>query len=232
MSARCTAILVAAGSASRMQGIDKILAPLDGVPLLLRSFLALSASDSVDGIWIVTRADLIPQVTDMCSAQPKLLGILAGGATRSESVQIGLAAVQGELVAVHDAARPLVTVPLIDAAIAEAARCGAAAPAIPIHDTIKIAHDAVVSGTPDRSTLFAVQTPQVFSTSLLRTALARARAAALPLTDDCSAVEALGHCVHLTDGSVENLKVTTPIDLCLAEAIWKERETNANRSRL
>ena len=90
-------------------------------------------------------------------------------------------------------------------------------------DTIKTAENRIVTGTPDRASLFAVQTPQVFDFDLLRGALQRALEQSLPITDDCSAVEAMGMSVYLTDGSDENIKVTTPTDLLLAEAILKER---------
>ena len=106
-----------------------------------------------------------------------------------------------------------------------AARCGAAAPAIPVKDTIKtVTAEGAVTGTPDRSTLRAVQTPQVFETDLLKAALQSALENEVPVTDDCSAVERLGKVVYLIDGDEENLKITTPMDLVVAEAILAERE--------
>ena len=111
-----------------------------------------------------------------------------------------------------------------DEAVKAAEAYGAAAPAVAVHDTIKIARDGMVEQTPDRSTLFAVQTPQVFYTETLRQALLSAMEQGIPLTDDCSAMEAAGHPVHLTAGSEENLKITVPSDLILAEAILKRRE--------
>ena len=99
----------------------------------------------------------------------------------------------------------------------------AAAPAVPVKDTVKVAAGGVVRHTPDRSTLFAVQTPQVFDRDLLCSALQAARESGAAITDDCSAVERLGKEVSLTEGSYENLKITTPIDLVLAEAIWDSR---------
>ena len=137
-----------------------------------------------------------------------------------------------ELAAIHDGARPLVTVAVIDEAIAAAERFGAAAPAIPVRDTIKEAENGVVRSTPDRARLFAVQTPQVFEARFLQNALREAQARGLPLTDDCSAAEAAGLPVHLTRGSEENLKITTPVDLVLAEAILKRREEDAHRTRV
>lgn len=220
----CTAVVVAAGTASRMQGIDKMLAPLGGEPLLLRTVRALEASGRIDAIVIVARNDLAEHAKELFEDDERVCEIVPGGATRAESVLRGLRCVKTPLVAIHDGARPLVTPEVIDAAIAAAERGGAAAPAIPVHDTIKIASDGVVTATPDRRTLFAVQTPQVFDTARILAALTDALARGLPLTDDCSAAEAAGMAVLLTAGSEENIKITTPIDLALAEAILKRRE--------
>ena len=124
----------------------------------------------------------------------------------------------------EDGARPLVTSALIDDAVAAAQRYHAAAPAVPVTDTIKVAHDGIVESTPERSTLFAVQTPQVFDAELLKAALQDALRADAALTDDCSAVERFGKEVHLTAGDRENIKITTPLDLTIAEAILQRRE--------
>lgn len=221
----CGAVLVAAGSAQRMEGIDKIMTPLGGVPLLLRTARALSASSRIDSIIVVTREDLVEPVRSMCAAEKKVTAVIVGGASRAESVLRGLEMQTAPLVAIHDGARPLVTPELIDAAVTAAETFGAAAPAIPVHDTIKVAQNGLVTATPDRSTLFAVQTPQVFARTVIHTALVRGLAAGLPLTDDCSAVEQEGIPVHLTPGSRENLKITVPTDLLLAEAILKGRKT-------
>lgn len=225
MKKSCTAVIVAAGTASRMLGIEKMLVPLGGKPVLRRSLEALAASDQIDRIFVVTREDLLDTVDRLCRDEPKFCGAVLGGATRSASVLQGLRAAEGAaLVAIHDGARPLVTEAEIGRAINAAERYGAAAPAIPVHDTIKRVNGGFVAETPDRSTLFAVQTPQVFSAELLKTALTEAERKKIPLTDDCSAVEALGQPVYLTEGSRENLKITVPMDLILAEAILKERE--------
>lgn len=224
MKNACTAIVVAAGSARRMGGIDKAMTEVGGVPMLLRAVRALAKSERISAITVVTREDLLDRVTAMCAAEPKFIGAVTGGSSRAESVLCGLKAVQTPLVAIHDGARPLVTVPVIDAAVEAAECCGAAAPAIAVHDTIKIAKNGVVEQTPDRSALFAVQTPQVFETSAIRSALQAALKQNLPLTDDCSAAEYAGLQVRLTPGSEENLKITVPSDLVLAEAILQGRD--------
>ena len=225
MRKSCTAVIVAAGTASRMLGIEKMLVPLGGKPVLRRSLEALAASDRIDRIYVVTREDLLQTVESLCRDEPKFCGAVLGGDTRTASVLRGLKAVgEAELVAIHDGARPLVTEAEIERTVDAAELYGAAAPAIPVHDTIKRVRDGFVVDTPDRSTLFAVQTPQIFETELLRSALAEAEAKRISLTDDCSAVEAMGLPVYLTEGSRENLKITVPTDLILAEAILKERE--------
>lgn len=224
MRLTCTAVIVAAGSARRMQGIDKIMAQLGGEPLLRKTAQALSASERIDDLVIVTRAELVQEVRALCSDLPKLQAVVAGGESRAQSVLCGLDAVETPLVAIHDGARPLVTQEIIDAAVEAAERCGAAAPAIAVHDTIKVAKDGLVRSTPDRATLFAVQTPQVFDTEKIKAAILAALEHGLPLTDDCSAAELAGMEVRLTQGSEENMKITVPSDLVLAEAVVKRRE--------
>ena len=226
MSKTCAAVIVAAGSARRMQGIDKIMTPIGGIPMLLRTVQAMAASERINEIVIVTRADLMERVKALCSAEKKVCAVTAGGESRAESVLCGLRQVHSELVAIHDGARPLVTPQVIDSAVCAAEMYGAAAPAVAVHDTIKVAVDGIVKETPDRRTLFAVQTPQVFFLEHIQTALAEALSCGIALTDDCSAAEAAGMQVYLTQGSEENRKITVPTDLILAEAILKGRETS------
>ena len=224
---RCAAVVPAAGSSRRMEGQDKILLPLDEFPVLVHTLRALSASELIEEIVVVTREDLIVQVGQMCRdyGLDKVTKVLVGGATRADSVLAGVEEVSGraELIAVHDGARPLVPPEVIDQAIRKAAACGAAAPAVPVKDTVKRAVDGVVVETPDRSQLFAIQTPQVFDGDMLLGALRRAVEDGAPITDDCGAVERIGMKVSLTEGSYENIKITTPTDLLVAEAILRSR---------
>lgn len=218
-----TAVLVAAGSSTRM-GFDKLSFDLGGETVLERSVRAFDECPEVDELVIVTGAsgENAQRAAARCK---KPVRLVKGGSTRAESARSGVAAAHGRLVAVHDAARPFVSQSVIAGTIAAAARCGAAAPAVPVKDTIKnVAEDGAVTGTPDRSTLRAVQTPQVFETDLLKAALQSALENEVPVTDDCSAVERLGKVVYLIDGDEENLKITTPVDLVIAEAILAERE--------
>ena len=219
----CAAVVVAAGNATRMQGIDKVLAELSGRPMIAHTLDALEACSLIDEIIVVTREDLILPVGTICrqNGYTKVKKLVIGGEDRSHSVQNGLREVSedADLIAIHDGARPFVDQAVLQEVIETAAKTNAAAPAIPVTDTVKTAQDGIVTGTPDRRTLFAVQTPQVFDADLIRGALYHCIEKGLPLTDDCSAVEQLGKKVVLTQGSVENIKITTQFDLLMGEAI-------------
>ena len=222
----CGAVIVAAGSASRMGGIDKVMAPLGGEPMILRTVRAFEACEAVKEIVIVTRKDLMGPIAELCSGFTKIRSVVQGGSSRQESVKLGLLAFSKEvrLAAVHDGARPLVSVELIDKVIRAAHSYGAAAPAIPVKDTIKIFEGGFIAATPDRSTLRAVQTPQVIDRDLLLGALEKAEQEGTALTDDCSAVEHIGMRVRLVEGEERNLKVTTPLDLKIAELLLEEKK--------
>lgn len=220
----CGAVLVAAGSASRMSGIDKVMAPLRGEPMILRTAGVFQRSESIKEIVIVTREDLIGPITDLCAGLSKVKAVIRGGSSRQESVRLGLNALSREilLAAVHDGARPLVSEALIDRTIRAAHTYGAAAPAVPVKDTVKVMEAGFVKSTPDRSALRAVQTPQVIDRDLLLGALEKAEKEGTAVTDDCSAVEHIGMKVRLVEGEERNLKVTTPLDLKIAELLLEE----------
>ena len=153
--------------------------------------------------------------------------VVQGGENRTQSVLAAAceADAKAQFIAVHDGARPLVLPGDVDAVIRFACQTHAAAPALPVTDTVKTADETGrVTGTPDRSTLFAVQTPQVFQADVLKAALQSAAEAKLPLTDDCAAVERLGKQVYLLPGNPENIKITRPLDLAVAAAILRQRE--------
>ncbi len=223
---KCGAVIVAAGSASRMGGIDKVMATLRGEPMIVRTVRTFQECDAISEIVIVTREDLILPITGLCKGFPKVRAVVVGGKSRQESVHLGLNALgeKTELAAIHDGARPLITWQVIDRAVRAANTYGAAAPAIPVKDTIKVVEGRVVKNTPERATLFAVQTPQVFDFDLLRGALAKAEADNAQVTDDCSAVERLGMKVKIVEGDEENIKVTTPMDLKIAEMLLEGRQ--------
>ena len=222
----CGAVIVAAGNASRMGGIDKVMAPLGGEPMIVRSVRTFQECDAVREIVIVTRQDLLVPIMDLCHGFDKVKIVITGGASRPESVKKGLRALSDKvkLAAIHDGARPLVTWQVIDRTVRAAASYGAAAPAVPVKDTIKVVKGGIVAETPDRSQLQAVQTPQIFDIDLLRTALKKAADDGAQITDDCSAVERLGMSVRMVEGDERNIKVTTPMDLTIAEVLMEEME--------
>ena len=216
-----SAVLVAAGSSTRM-GFDKLSFDLGGETVLHRSIRAFDQCPQIGEIVLVAgknRAFVEQQVVG-CT---KPVQIVAGGATRAESAKNGVLAAHGELVAVHDAARPFVSPAVIAAVLEAAARYGAAAPAVPVKDTIKqavpgdgktVPEACLVHSTPDRSTLYAVQTPQCFDRTQYLAALQELDAEKARLvTDDCSLFELTGRSVQLTQGDYANLKITTREDL-------------------
>ena len=222
----CGAVIVAAGTASRMGGIDKVMALLNGEPMICRTVRTFQNCDAVKEIVVVTRQDLIVPIMDLCRAYPKVKAVVAGGSSRPESVSLGLNALSDKvkLAAIQDGARPLVTWQLIDRVVRAAHAYGAAAPAIPVKDTIKVVSGGIVKETPERKTLQAVQTPQVFDVDLIRGALKKAKLDGAEITDDCSAVERLGMSVKIVEGDERNIKVTTPMDLKIAQMLLEEMQ--------
>lgn len=223
----CSALVPAAGASSRMGGQDKMFSYISGYPVLALTLQALDRCALIDEIVIATRQESILKISDLCRDYGirKPVQIVEGGDTRAQSVlNAALHADQrAAFFAVHDGARPLVRPAEMETVIRRAYQTSAAAPATPVKDTIKIAYDGVVEQTPDRGSLYAVQTPQVFDASLLKGALQSAIEHNVEITDDCSAVERLGKKVYLVEGSYENIKITTPIDLALAEKIYDLR---------
>lgn len=226
---RCTALVAAAGASSRMGGMNKLLEPLEGVPVLVRTLVSFQLAEEIDEIVVAAREEDLVEISRLCHTYDitKCTKVIRGGESRVHSVLLAAleASPDSALLAVQDGARPLVTPELIGRVVGAAARCGAAAPAVPVKDTVKaVRPDGAVEQTLDREMLRAVQTPQVFEASLLKAALQSALESSAPVTDDCSAVERLGKVAFLVEGEEENLKITTPVDLILAEAILRARE--------
>ncbi|MGE4275778.1 MAG: 2-C-methyl-D-erythritol 4-phosphate cytidylyltransferase [Lawsonibacter sp.] len=223
----CSAVVVAAGSARRMEGIDKVLAPLGELPVLVHTLYAFQDCPAFDEVVVVTREDLLVEVSQLCRQYglDKVTKVVVGGSDRIYSVWAGLQEVRPDagVIAIHDGARPLVPQMVLEEVVARAGVTGAAAPAIPVTDTIKREENGLAVETVDRSALWAVQTPQVFEAGLIRAAIKKAVDDGETLTDDCAAVERLGMKVSLTTGSRENIKITTPFDLLLGEAILEAR---------
>ena len=222
---KVSAVLVAAGSSTRM-GFDKLSFDLGGETVVQRSIRAFAECPLVSEIVLVAgkNREFLEQQAAACT---KPVQVVQGGATRAESAKNGVLAAHGELVAVHDAARPFVSQAVITAALEAAAACGAAAPAVPVKDTVKravrgdgktVPEHCMVADTPDRSTLYAVQTPQCFDRAAYLAALDELDAEKARLvTDDCSLFELTGRPVQLTQGDYANLKITTREDLPRAE---------------
>ena len=215
------AVIAAAGSSSRMGGRDKLAEPLDGIPVILRTLAAVEAVPEIREIVVVTREDRVEEYRRLLGQCSRLRAVVPGGSTRQESVRNGVRALSPDctLAAIHDGARPLVT-PEVFARCIEAARsCGAATAAVPVKDTIKLADEVGrVLDTPDRSRLWAVQTPQIFDRERYLRAAEEAERQGISCTDDCQLFEAMGWEVQLVMGDYRNLKLTTPEDFLAAGA--------------
>jgi 2-C-methyl-D-erythritol 4-phosphate cytidylyltransferase len=225
LSNQVCAIVVAAGQSQRMNGVDKVLAPLGGKPVLAWSIDALEKSDKVDRIVLVNSQRNKNSVECLVVDQKwtKVADVCTGGRRRQDSVAAGLKLLgQCAWVIIHDGARPLLTPELIDRGLEAAEETGAAAAAVPVTDTIKLTgDDQIVVGTPPRSNLWAVQTPQIFRSTIIKKAYQQAKE---DVTDDAMLVEQNGGKVKLYMGSYDNLKITTPRDLAIAELILKQHE--------
>lgn len=225
---RAAAVIPAAGASTRMGGANKLLLPVDGIPVLARTLLAFQACTEIDEIVLVCREQDIMPYRELAQtyACTKVTQIVRGGATRTQSVLAGVRACseQTALVAIHDGARPLVTQQILTETLEAAARTGAAAPVVPMKDSVKRVRDGRIEADVPRDTIAAVQTPQIFRRGYILDALTRAEADGASLTDDCAAVERLGIPVCATRGSYRNLKITTPEDIAAAEALLRQEE--------
>ncbi len=224
----CSAVVPAAGRGQRLGGREKPLLPLAGRPALAWVLEALSASGVIAEIIVVASEANREAVESLCTALGLSLPVqvVIGGAERALSVRAGVEHVPDDrrYVLIHDAARPLVTPELVRRAIAAALRHGAAVAAIPVTDTIKqVASDGRVVTTPERSTLVAAQTPQVFRLDWLREAYRRAGAQWVTATDEAMLLERAGFPVYVFPGDPENLKLTKPLDVAIAELILERR---------
>ena len=213
-------VVVAAGRSTRMGGTDKTFAEIHGIPLVVHTLRRLAQSPAVSRIALVVAEDAVARAESMVAryAIGKVAAVCAGGERRQDSVYAGLVALgDSRWVAVHDGARPCISEDVLDRALRAAQRWSAAVAAVPVKDTIKVVDDDhVVTDTPERSTLWAAQTPQVFDYGLLMRAH---RSASAEYTDDASMVEAMGQSVRIFLGSYENLKVTTPEDLAFVSQL-------------
>jgi len=218
------AVIVAAGSSRRMGGVDKAFALLSGEPILARVIDAFQQCSPIDQIVVVVSEPNLERCRQLVAEQgwSKVTDICAGGRRRQDSVVAGLGRLHHcHWVVIHDGARPLLTEDLICQGLTEVKETGAAAAAVPVTDTIKVAgDDRLVRQTPLRHNLWAVQTPQVFRFDIIAEAYHQAKQ---DVTDDATLVEQLGYRVKLYMGAYDNIKITTPDDLILAEVLWQKR---------
>jgi len=221
---RVGAVIVAAGESQRMGGVDKVLALLGGKPVLARTVDVFQNCSSIDQIVIVLSEQNLEPGKRLVAEQgwSKVTDVCPGGQRRQDSVMAGLSRLNDcHWVVIHDGARPLVTEALIARGLREAKETGAAVAAVPVTDTIKaVGGDRIVHQTLLRQNLWAVQTPQVFRYPIIAEAYRRAKGGA---TDDASLVEQMGGKVKLYMGAYDNIKITTPDDLVLAEILWHKR---------
>ncbi len=222
---KVAAIIVAAGDSQRMEGIDKMFAPIGGRPVLARVIDTFQNCRRIDQIIIVMNSKNIEQCRRMVAAEAetwnKLRDICLGGKQRQDSVVEGLKRLkEGEWVVIHDGARPLVTADLIERGLEAAKETGAAVAAVPVTDTIKFVNSSeIVRQTLPRQNLRAVQTPQVFRIDVIKNTYKYTTG---DVTDDAALVEKAGYKVKLYMGSYDNIKITKPDDLAVAEALLKE----------
>jgi len=218
-----TALVLAAGRSSRMGGAEnKQFIELNGKPLLWYSLNAFQNCRAVANILLVRRSENAVRIEEIAGEFPKVVGFADGGAERQNSVWSGLQKATGEIVAVHDGARPLVTPALIEATIASAQQHGTGIAATKVVDTLKEANaDRTVSRTVDRAKIWAVQTPQTARADWLRQAYRFVLETGRIVTDEAAAIEALGYPVHLVETPFLNLKVTTPDHVPVAAALLR-----------
>ena len=223
----CTAIIVAAGNSQRM-GRDKIMMPLGDRPVIAHTLAAFQKCEHIDEIIVVTKYERLQEIADICNDYKidKTSKIVRGGRTRAESALLGVSEAndRSTLIAIHDGARPFVSTALIDRAVNSAKVNHAVAPAVYSTDTVRIVNTkGVVVSTPNRDTVALIQTPQVFDADLIKSALTKAVEKNMRITDDCSAVEALGVKVTVVAGEQTNIKLTSSTDTYLAEKILADR---------
>lgn len=222
-----SAIIVCGGSSSRMNGVNKLLLPLGKTNVAGRSMLAFEQCPEVGDIVVVCRECDRKELENTAEKLgiAKLRGFAEGGATRQESVFNGLKKISSDtsLIAVHDGARPLVKPEHIARTARDAEVFGAAVLGVPVKDTIKVVNDGLITDTPYRPSLYITQTPQIFKRRIYFEAVDFALEHGLDFTDDCQLAEAIGVKVCMTEGEYENIKITTPEDIRIANLLLEEQ---------
>lgn len=220
-----SAIIVCAGNSTRMNGINKQFLTIKGIPVAAYSMMAFEKCESIEEIIISAKEDDIEKFMEIAEkySVTKLSAVVKGGSTRQESVLNAIRKVSDKtkLIAVHDGARPLANPEFIEKTIADARVFGGAALGVPVKDTIKVVSDNLIVDTPHRPSLYITQTPQVFKKSVYYEGMDFALEHGLDFTDDCQLAEAVGIKVYMTSGDYKNIKITTPEDIRIAEALME-----------
>ncbi len=222
-----SAVIVAGGRGKRMgAGINKVFLPLAGREILAHTISAFERCPEIDEIVVVTSADCMERVKRIISEKnTKPITVTEGGAERQDSVYNGLMASRGDIAVIHDGARCLITPEEISAVIADAVKYGAAAVGVTVKDTLKsIDENGMILSTIDRERTVQIQTPQVFKLSEIKRLHERVQKDGIAVTDDCSVFEHYGLPVHVTFGSYDNIKITTPEDISIGEQILARRD--------
>ena len=228
-----SAVILAAGNGSRMNSdVTKQWLNLDGKPVFVHSLLAFQNCRRINEIILCVKRDELPLYDDISVRYgiSKLKAVIAGGETRSDSALRGFKKISDKTthVAIHDAARCLVTPEMITYVLRQAVACGAAIAGCKSSDTVKICSaDGYITSTPERKSVFLAQTPQIFETEIYRASVYTALKDSIVVTDDSGMAEHAGFTVKTVDCGKENLKITEPVDICIAEAILNSRKVNA-----
>lgn len=224
---KTTAIIVAGGKGRRMgAGQNKVFLNIGGREIIANTLTAFQTCDTIDEIVVVTGADDMERVKEIALRDgiSKLAAVVRGGAERQNSVYNGLCAVTGDIAVIHDGARCLIEPEYITAVVRDAEKFGAAAVGVKVKDTLKtVDEDGNICATVDRERTVQIQTPQVFILDEIKRLHERAAAEGLAVTDDCMVFEHYGRTVHVTEGSYDNIKITTPEDLAVGERIISDR---------
>lgn len=220
-----TAVIAAGGKGTRMgAGMNKVYMKLAGIEIIARTVSVFENSSSIDEIIVVTGEndiDAFREIERRCDFR-KVAAVICGGAARSESVYNGLLKASGDIVLIHDGARALITEEEIDAVLADCRKYGAAALGVKCKDTLKIADSGgFIAATADRERTYQIQTPQAFFKDVIISA--HRAAEDNTSTDDCALAERMGVRIKITEGSYDNIKLTTPSDIAIGEEILKRR---------
>lgn len=215
-------IIVAAGKGERMKApINKVFLKIGNCTILEYTVNAFLNCKKIDEIIIVTGKKYIGQCKEIFLNSSKPIKVISGGATRQQSVYNGICASNGDFVAIHDGARALILPEDIENVVNAGMKYNAATLGVPSKDTIKIINDAkFINTTPERKYVYQIQTPQVFKKEFIKSAHEKCK---IEATDDCMLAEAYGAKIIVVDGSYENIKITTPEDMILAEIIMNNR---------